>query len=244
MFIDAHTHLDFFEEEVDTAIKEINEYKIYTIANSMDIKSYEKNKEYEKKSEYIKATFGIHPWKAHEYTGDIKALIPYIEESNMIGEIGLDFFWQEDKTTYDKQREVYYFILKEAAKRNKVVSIHTKGAEEEIYNSLKNLNYNKAIIHWYSGRIETLEKFIELGCYFTISVDLGYEDKALEVLKLIPINKLLIETDGPTSLEWVNGEYGYPKAIIDVYKDVAKIKRIELNELQDLIHKNFQLINN
>ena len=125
-------------------------------------------------------------------------------------------------------------------KRNKVVSLHTKDAEEEIYEVLKKFNYNKAIIHWYSGDIEILEKYIDLGCYFTISVDIGYSEKANEVLNKIPIDKLLLETDGPTALEWVNGEYGYPSEIKSVYEKVAKFKNIELKELINIIENNFK----
>ena len=244
MFIDAHTHLDFFEDNIDKAISEINDLKILTVANSMNVESYEKNKEYAKKSKYIIPTFGIHPWEAKNFKGNLEEMLPYIEESKLIGEIGLDFFWEEDETTYEKQREVYYFMLEEASKRRKVVSIHTKGAEEEILSSLEKLNYNKAIIHWYSGSLETLKKFINLGCYFTISVDLGYEDKALEVLNLIPMDKLLIETDGPTALEWVNGEYAYPRDIIDIYKKVSEIKNIDINTLENIIQENFKKVIN
>lgn len=239
MYIDSHTHLDFFEDNIDAAIKEINNNKILTIANGMDIESYLKNKEYSKESEYIKPSFGIHPWKAAEYKGNLEALIPYIDESEIIGEIGLDFLWVEDKSTFDKQREIYNFILKESIKRNKVVSLHTKDAEEEIYKSLKKYNYNKAIIHWYSGDIETLDKFIELGCYFTISVDIGYSERTKEVLDRVPIDKLLLETDGPTALEWVNGDYGYPSEIIKVYEKVAEIKGYKIEDLINIVGKNY-----
>lgn len=64
MYIDSHTHLDFFEDNIEIAIKEINKNRILTLANSMDVESYIKNKEYSKKSKYIKPCFGIHPWKA------------------------------------------------------------------------------------------------------------------------------------------------------------------------------------
>lgn len=239
MYIDSHTHLDFFEDNIDAAIKEINNNKILTIANGMDIESYLKNKEYSKESEYIKPSFGIHPWKAAEYKGNLEALIPYIDESEIIGEIGLDFLWVEDKSTFDKQREIYNFILKESIKRNKVVSLHTKDAEEEIYKSLKMYNYNKAIIHWYSGDIETLDKFIKLGCYFTISVDIGYSDRTKEVLERVPIDKLLLETDGPTALEWVNGDYGYPSEIIKVYEKVSEIKGYKIEDLINIVEKNY-----
>lgn len=239
MYIDSHTHLDFFKENIEDAIREINDNKILTLANSMDIESYLRNKEYSKESEYIKPSFGIHPWKAAEYKGNLEALIPYIEESKMIGEIGLDFLWVEDKSTFERQREIYNFILKESIKRNKIVSIHTKDAEEEIYKSLKKYNYNKAIIHWYSGNIETLDKFIELGCYFTISVDIGYSEKTKEVLDRVPIDKLLLETDGPTALEWVNGKYGYPSEIIKVYKKIAEIKGYKIQDLIKVVEKNY-----
>ena len=242
MYIDAHTHLDFFENKIDEAIDEINNYKILTIASSMDIESYLKNKEYSQRSQYIKATFGVHPWKAAEYKGALGDLIPYIQESELIGEIGLDFFWVEDNSTYEAQRRVFNFILEESIKRNKVVSIHTKAAEEEIYNVLKKYDYNKVIIHWYSGDIKTLDKFIELGCYFTISVDLGYSKLSEEILARIPIDKLLVETDGPTALEWVNGDYGYPKVIIDVINNVSKRKEISAHRLLRILDENlFQL---
>ena len=240
MYIDCHTHLDFFEENIDKAIKDINKNKILTLANSMDIESYIKNKEYRNKSKFIQPCFGIHPWKAAEYNRDLQELIPYIEESEIIGEIGLDYLWVEDKNTFKSQRKVFKFILEESVKRNKVVSLHTKDAEEEIYEVLKKFNYNKAIIHWYSGDIEILEKYIDLGCYFTISVDIGYSEKANEVLNKIPIDKLLLETDGPTALEWVNGEYGYPSEIKSVYEKVAKFKNIELKELINIIENNFK----
>lgn len=240
MYIDCHTHLDFFENNIEKAIKDINDNKILTIANSMDIESYIKNKEYSIKSKFIKPCFGIHPWKAADYKGDLQDLIPYIDESEIIGEIGLDYLWVEDRNTFEAQRKVFNFILEESIKRNKVVSLHTKDAEEEIYRSLKKYNYSKVIVHWYSGDIDTLEKFIGLGCYFTVSVDIGYSEKTYEVLNKIPIDKLLIETDGPTALEWVNGEYGYPNEIKRVYKKVAELKKVDLESLLNIVEENFR----
>lgn len=244
MYIDGHTHLDFFEDKIDLAIKDINENKILTLANSMDIESYKLNKEFEKRSKYIISSFGIHPWKAKDFKGNLEDLNKYIKESKLIGEIGLDFFWEEDKSTYEKQRKIFNYILDESIKENKFISIHTKGAEEEIYNILKNKEYNKVLIHWYSGDLDILKKLIDLGCYFTISVDIGYSKLSEIILSMIPLNRLLLETDGPTALEWINGEYGYPKYIIDVYKKVATLKKIPLEELESIIEKNMASIIN
>lgn len=238
MYVDSHNHLDFFENNIDKAIQEINNNKIITLANSMDIESYNKNKEYSKRSKYIKPSFGIHPWKAAEFNGKLEDIIPYIEESELIGEIGLDFFWVEDKSTYNKQREIFNFILEESIKRNKIVNLHTKGAEEEIYEALNKYKYNKAIIHWYSGSMETLEKLIDLGCYFTISVDIGYSEVATKVLDKVPLNRILVETDGPTALEWVNEKYAYPNEIKGVVAKIAKYKSVSVENLINIICEN------
>ena len=244
MYIDGHTHLDFFEDKINLAIEEINKNRILSLANSTDIESYKLNKEFAKRSKYIITSFGIHPWKVKDFKGNLEDLNKYIKESKLIGEIGLDFFWEEDKSTYDKQREVFNYILDESIKEDKFISIHTKSAEEEIYNILKNKEYNKVLIHWYSGDLDILKKLIDLGCYFTISVDIGYSELSKIILEMIPLNRLLLETDGPTSLEWVNGEYGYPKCIIDVYKKVATFKKIPLEELEAIIEKNMENIIN
>ncbi|WP_300386632.1 TatD family hydrolase [Clostridium sp.] len=242
MYIDGHTHLDFFEDKIDIAIEEINKNKILTLANSMDIESYKLNKEFAKRSKYIIPSFGIHPWKAKDFKDNLEDLKRYIKESKLIGEIGLDFFWEEDKSTYKKQREIFNYILNESINHNKFISIHTKGAEEEIYNILKNKEYNKVIIHWYSGDLNTLKKLIDLRCYFTISVDIGYSELSEKILSMIPLDRLLLETDGPTALEWVNGEYGYPSYIKEVYKNVAILKNISLEYLENIIEDNLNKI--
>lgn len=244
MYVDAHNHLELYGENLEKAIKDINENKIITLANSIDVNSYILNKEYAKKSEYIIPTFGIHPNSVAGFNGQLKDLIPYIEESKLIGEIGLDFLWVEDRTLDSKQREIFYFILDEAIKRSKYVSVHTKNAEKEIYEALKGRKYNKVIIHWYSGPLDILESLIELGCYFTISVDLGYSNLTEEVLKKIPMERLLVETDGPTALEWVNGEYAYPIEIKSVVKKIAEYKKIKEEKLIDIIYNNFRRILN
>ncbi|MGL5328123.1 MAG: TatD family hydrolase [Peptostreptococcaceae bacterium] len=239
MYIDAHSHLDFFNENIEKAIDDINKNKILTLAMSMDVESYLKNIEYSKKSKYIKPCFGIHPWKAHEFNEDLNSLIPYIKQSEIIGEIGLDYVWVEDVSTYKKQRKIFNYILKESIKLNKVVNLHTKGAEIEIYNILKYYNYNKVIIHWYSGDLETLDKYIKLGCYFTIGVDIGYSPIVNEILNKIPVDKILVETDGPTALEWVNGDYGYPNTIKEVLRKVSEYKKLEINTLNKFINDNY-----
>lgn len=240
MYIDAHNHLELYEDRIEEAINCINKNNILTLACSMDIKSYIKNKEICKKSNLIIPTFGIHPNNANDYSDCLEKLDEYIIESPIIGEIGLDFHWIEDKSTYHNQIKVFEYFLKKAKDYDKVVNVHTKGAEEEILNLLRKYDIgNNTIIHWYSGDISYLKKLIAIGCYFTVSVDIPYSKVTQEIVKYIPIDKILAETDGPTALQWINGEYPMPSFIKNVYYDISKLKNIDENELKTQIKSNF-----
>lgn len=231
MYIDFHNHIDFYKDkEIDSVINCINLNKIKIIACSMDEESYLKNIEISKKSDYIVPIFGIHPWRVKNNI-DIDKFEYYIKNTPLIGEIGLDFHWIEDKDTYSHQIKVFEYFLQSAKKYDKYINIHTKGCEELILNLLKKYDISsQSIIHWYSGDKDTLKKLIDAKCYFTGSVDLGYIKHSKDIIKEIPANKLLAETDGPTALQWVNETYGMPDEIKNVYKNICEIKNLDIEE--------------
>ena len=231
MYIDFHNHIDFYKDkEIDSVINCINLNNIKIIACSMDEESYLKNIEISKKSDYIVPIFGIHPWRVKNNI-DVDKFEYYIKNTPLIGEIGLDFHWIEDKDTYPHQIKVFEYFLQSAKKYDKYINIHTKGCEELILNLLKKYDISsQSIIHWYSGDKDTLKKLIDAKCYFTGSVDLGYIKHSKDIIKEIPANKLLAETDGPTALQWVNGTYGMPDEIKNVYKNICAIKNLDIEE--------------
>ena len=231
MYIDFHNHIDFYKDkEIDSVINCINLNKIKIIACSMDEESYLKNIKIYKKSDYIVPIFGIHPWRVKNNI-DVDKFEYYIKNTPLIGEIGLDFHWIEDKDTYPHQIKVFEYFLQSAKKYDKYINIHTKGCEELILNLLKKYDISsQSIIHWYSGDKDTLKKLIDAKCYFTGSVDLGYIKHSKDIIKEIPANKLLAETDGPTALQWVNGTYGMPDEIKNVYKNICEIKNLDIEE--------------
>lgn len=241
MIIDAHTHIDQYnEKDLKQAIEEINQNKILSISNAMDIQSYLKNKEIASKSSYVVPTFGIHPWKAKECEKNFDKFIQYIEETPIIGEIGLDFFWVEDKKSFETQIEIFEFFLSKASKLDKIVNIHTKGAEEEVLKYLDKYSLNRVIIHWYSGPKDTLLKLIDKGFCFTISTEVFYSGIIKEIASIIPIDKLLVETDGPGAEEWLSGSIGMPILIKRVIGELAGIRKIAFDDMGKQIECNFK----
>src|SRR5262245_61977323 len=89
MLIDAHAHPDKYEDLLESALTEIREQRIVTVAVSMDPVSYERNLEIGQTCELVLPTFGIHPKRAPEYAHRLSELGPRLERTPMIGEIGL-----------------------------------------------------------------------------------------------------------------------------------------------------------
>lgn len=243
MLIDAHTHIDEYNpNNLQLALQDIEQNKILSIANSMDINSYIKVKEISKMSSYIIPTFGIHPWKAKGYEKKLEKLLPYINETPMIGEIGLDFFWVSDKESFKSQVEVFEFFLREAKKSNKVINIHTKGAEREVLKLLDKDSMHRVIIHWYSGPKDILLKMIDRGYYFTVGVEIMHSSVIREIASMIPLERILTETDNPGGEEWLSHNIGMPSILKKVITVLTNIKQVDCYSLEKQIESNFNYL--
>jgi len=238
MLIDAHAHLDKYDDELTTALKQIKEQQVFTIAVAMDPPSYKRSRQIKEECELVLATFGIHPRRAPEYANRLRELSPLIEQSPAIGEIGLDFHWVEDSSQYPAQLKVLEYFLAAAREQKKMVNLHTKGAERKILELLERYDIRRAIVHWYSGPLDILRAMVQFGAYFTIGVEVLYSDAIKTIAKEIPDHLLLTETDNPGGLKWLKGKVGMPDDLIKVVEHIAKLKGNSANEIARAVHEN------
>ena len=241
MLIDAHVHLDKYGNLLDDALREIEDNRIFTVATAMDVPSYIELQRIGERSDLVLPTFGIHPRRAAEYAGQLREIGRYIEMSPAIGEIGLDFHWVKDTSTYPAQRKVLEYFIAAAAEQNKFVNLHTKAGEKEILDLLERYDARRAIIHWYSGPMDILRAMIDYGCYFTIGVEVLYSDYIKGIAKAVPDHLLLTETDNTGALKWPkkNDEVGMPAAIKDVVNALAELRQSTLEKVKSLVQSNF-----
>jgi len=241
MLIDAHVHLDKYGDLLDRALQEIDENRIFTVATAMDVPSYLELQKIGDRSDLVLPTFGIHPRRAAEYADRLRDIGHYIEMSPAIGEIGLDFHWVKDTSTYPAQRKVLEYFIAAAAEQNKFVNLHTKAGEKDILDLLEKYDAKRAIIHWYSGPMDILRGMIDYGCYFTIGVEVLYSDYIKEIAKAVPDHLLLTETDNPGALRWLkkNDQIGMPTAIKDVVNALAEVRQLTPERVERLAHENF-----
>ena len=242
MLIDAHAHVDRFEifnqGALDQALAEINEWNILTISNSMDLPSYERNKQIAEDCDHILPIFGVHPWNASHYVDRLGELDDAIESSPMIGEIGLDYYFIKDRTEYPEQKKVLEYFLAACKKQDKIAILHTKGAEELIYGLLRDFELPRVIIHWYSGPIDIFKKLIDMGIYFTIGVESIYSTHIQEIALAVPVDQMLTETDNPGGARAFIGRPGTPKLIEKVVDKIAELRNYRREEIISLIQRN------
>ena len=240
MLIDAHAHLDKYGAGLDAALEEIARRRIFTWAVSMDVPSYRTSLEIGARSDWVLPTFGIHPKRAPEYAGRLRELGPWIERSPAIGEIGLDFHWVKDPSEYPAQKKVLEYFLAAAREQNKLVNLHTKGAEKEMLLLLERYDVRRAVVHWYSGPLDILRALVDYGAYFTFGVELQTSAEIRRILRIVPPERTLTETDNPGGLQWLSGTVGMPEALLQVVGAIAAVRETSPESAAQTIEANFR----
>ena len=238
MLIDVHCHLDRYKQNLAYALAQIKQERIFTITNSMDLPSYKRNVRIAATSDLILPVFGIHPWNASQYVGCLEDLDWAVSESPMIGEIGLDYYFVNETSRYDDQREVFEYLLRAATMQRKIVIVHTKGAESETVQLLKKYDTERVIIHWYSGPWHILKSMVDLGFYFTIGVEVLCSQHIQDIAGYLPAELILTETDNPGGNESLTGNAGTPLLIKDVISRLAEIRGSSDHVIMSTVQNN------
>ncbi|PCK08731.1 MAG: hydrolase TatD [Alteromonadaceae bacterium] len=156
-----------------------------------------------KSSGYLSATAGVHPHDAKTWDAQSASLIEALLEKPevvAVGECGLDF--NRDFSPRDQQLSCFEAQLQLATQVNKVVFLHQRDAHEALIERLSEYRpqLSGAVVHCFTGSREEMEAYIELDCYIGITGWLCDERRGQELrdlVKYIPLNRLLIETDAP-----------------------------------------------
>ena len=246
--IDSHCHLDhepLFQdlENVIKRSKEIGLEKILTICTTLD--SFTNILKIIEKDPMIYGTFGIHPHEAKDNIVDTDQIINHVKQSNKIigiGETGLDFFYNHSDR--DQQIKSFEEHIQASIKLNMPLIIHSRDAEDETYQILKNHEKDnlKFLMHCFTGSKKFADKLLELNSYFSASGIITFKNAIdlQETFKTIPLDKLLIETDSPFLAPVPNrGKKNEPSFIKYTAEKLAEIKDVSFSEISSRTTNNF-----
>jgi len=229
--IDTHAHLEDTLCDIDKGINKI----ILAASNVTDSKNNLILGE--KYPEKLLVSVGIHPMESQDSPIELEKLLEENREKIIaIGECGLDFSDEFDK---NRQIEVFKKQIELAQKYKLPLIIHARKAVDEVVEILKEYKNLTGVFHCYAGGIKRIKKINDLGFYFGIDGNLTYEIGLEEVVKNIPKDRLILETDSPylTPVPF-RSEINSPKNVEYIYKKVAEIWGLSFGETEKIIDKN------
>ena len=241
MIIDVHAHLDYLESKKLIEIQNDEKIKL-VISNSVNLESCKKNLDISEKFSKVKTAFGLYPEKDISLDKYEKFEEYFEKHKNKIialGEIGLDFSHELP----EKMIQIIFFKnqLDLARKNNLPVIIHTRKAEKEILEILENYKDLKIILHCFSGNFKLVKKALELGCYFSIPTNIVRSEHFQKMVKEIPFDRILTETDSPY-LSPYKDKKNEPIFIKETIKKISEILEKSENEIENYIEKNYKKI--
>ncbi len=245
MFFDTHTHLDDakFNEDRDEVIKNIKDSGVSLAVNiGADMKSSLESIKLSEKYDFLYAAVGVHPCDTDKMTDDdLKTLENYARHEKVvaIGEIGLDYYW--DDVDRETQKEWFKKQLLLAKKLDMPYIIHDRDAHADTIEIIKEVGYGKGVMHCFSGSVEMAEIMVKLGLYISIAGQVTFKNaqKVKDVAMAVPLDRLLIETDSPyLTPEPFRGQRNNSANVRYTCEKIAELRGMKVEELAKITLSN------
>jgi len=249
MLIDSHCHLDVLDykenhKNIEDVLMKAKAQGIdYLLSIGVKLETYPDMRELTAPFKQIFRSVGVHPlYQDNEV--DEALLLEYAQESQVIaiGETGLDFFYSPDNKVV--QAASFRSQIRIAKQVHKPLIVHTRDARDLTLAILREEKADKVggVLHCFTESLEMAQEAIKLGFYISISGIVTFKNaKALqEVIKALPLNRLLIETDSPYLAPVPHRKkQNEPAFAKDVARFVANLKHISLEALERATTDNF-----
>ncbi|PKM51149.1 MAG: hydrolase TatD [Firmicutes bacterium HGW-Firmicutes-7] len=247
MFFESHAHYDDlkFDQDRDILLASLKDEKITKVINvAANLTSSLRSLELAKKYDFVYATVGVHPHDVGAMMeNDLETLIGLAAYDKVvaIGEIGLDYYYE------NSPKEVQKLWFREQINIAKDIGlpiiVHSRDAAKETYDIIKDSKAYEVggIIHCFSGSKEMAQKYVDLGFYIGIGGVVTYNNaKTLhEVVRAIPLENILIETDSPYLSPVPNrGKRNDSRNLKYVVSAIANIKEISEEQVIKTTYEN------
>lgn len=243
--IDTHAHLtdEAFDDDRLFIIRDLSNFNVKAVINpGCNVKDSKMAVELAEEFDNFYAQVGIHPEEVSRMGESDLEIIEKLAQNYKvvaIGEIGLDYYWRDDNK--DEQKEVFIKQLEMARRLNLPVVVHTRDVGEDAYEILKDFTDLKVQIHCFSEGLDLLDKYMDLGFYISIGGVVTFSNGENEKLAAshVDINRLMLETDSPyLTPEPYRGLRNDPRKIIEVAREIAKLRGMKLKKLEKRTSKN------
>ena len=250
MLVDSHCHLDRLDLSdrdagldgilADARARGITQF----LSVAVDLATSASLVELTERYDHVYSSVGVHPLqKIDQPVPEVEQLVALARAPKVvaIGETGLDNFYSAE--SHQWQRDSFIRHLQASQQTGLPIIIHTRDAREETLELLRQYPLQAAgVMHCFTEAWEMAEAAIELGFYISFSgiVTFKSADELREVVRRVPLDRILVETDSP----WLapvphRGKQNEPQYVREVAETVADLKGVSLEQLAEITTQNF-----
>lgn len=242
MLIDSHAHIQGKEyagevEAVIARARAAGVDKIIAVGGAGDMSSNTEAVALANSMPEVYATVGMHPHDAKDVSADelrkLKELTA-VPKVVAVGETGLDYYY--DHSPREVQRRVFAEFIRMARESGLPIVVHERDAAHDAFELLRaeGARELRGVIHCFTGNYEAARNYLDLGFYisFTGIITFKNADALREVVRKVPLVKMLVETDSPYLTPVPHrGKRNEPAYVRYVAETVASLKGVTLNEI-------------
>ncbi|MEZ5784801.1 MAG: Qat anti-phage system TatD family nuclease QatD [Rhizobiaceae bacterium] len=229
-YVDFHTHLDLYPD-LARAIAICDGQRVATLAVTTTPKAFERNLELSAGSDFVRVGLGLHPQLVAQRHKEIDLFETLLPRTRYVGEVGLDRGPAHSRS-FELQCSIFARILRACAEEGgKILSLHSVRATKPVlYMLVEHLPPGRAqvVLHWFSGSRSDVRRAVERGCFLGKRGMLRSAN-GKRVLRGIPKDRVLTETDGPFLLRGDN-----PIAPGDVHHVVEMMAALLETPIEDV----------
>jgi TatD DNase family protein len=235
--IDFHCHIDLFPDPAEL-IKKADEAGIYLLGVTTTPKSWTHLQKLVAGKKRIRIAVGLHPELIAERANEVEELFSLLPKTKYLGEIGIDGS-PHLKKSFQLQTEIFTRILNHCTSSGaKIMSVHSRNAANSVLDCIQKYpNAGQPVLHWFSGSKAELKRANDLGSWFSVGPAMLSTMKGKELLKAMPKQKILTESDAPFAR--IDNRLITPFDMGHAEICIAETLRMPLLETKALIRENF-----
>jgi TatD DNase family protein len=246
MYIDSHAHLtgQELQKDVDALLLRAREAQVEIVVNiCTDLDSLQRGLQIRKKNPLVFLAAATTP---HDVEKEGESFFPEVQRAAQngdlvaIGETGLDYYYEHSPKNLQKKFLSRYFSL--ADQWNLPIIFHCRDAFQDLFEMADAEYENKpAVLHCFTGTQEEARGVLDRGWYISFSgiVTFKKSESLREILKYVPEDRLLIETDSPyLSPQSKRGKANEPAFIVETAEMIAKVRGISLEQIAKSTREN------
>jgi TatD DNase family protein len=234
--VDTHCHIDLFPNYREL-IQAVEKAQVYTIAVTNAPSVFRQSSGIAINSKYIRTAIGFHPELVLQRRAEINSFLQMLPETRFVGEIGLDYVTNDTENRLFQRRIFEQILVRCRELRNKILTVHSRRAANDVIEMIGDNFPGTVILHWFSGSKKVLEKGLSFGFYYSVNPAMFRSTSGLNIIRAIPPNRLLTESDGP--FVTLDGKAATPLDMGNVLRQLSEVKQTSLEETAEHIFENF-----